>query len=619
MGFKKMLKDVLNISKLPDSVQDDAQNLKATFDRAGEDIKEAHNGLIDELEEENAASNIGASSKEGASTVQAELDKLNDKIHVDYTELEVEVDDELNEESENAVQNKVITKEINAINGDLHTIDRCLFAETNYEYIEEPKEQTINLFEKMKDITYSECENKYVRAAAMNAYNNHSASAIFDSNEDTYYQTASAYYNPGVGLIFKKPIKAKKIKLKYGTSNTTAFRGLSITGSKDGIDFVTLYETTVFSDVSNEIVLQNTDFYQYYYLEVRLNSAYLYLYDFKILEWEGALFEAVANLDVPLSLYEEGKMINVEISDATVAKPRYNVKEFTSNIIPVFNSDSIYSENEYGIWVIGNGGNYNYKAFDGDDSTYWYGSYSTDTVTELSVAFVEKPGIKKVAIKPKKIVFSSAYNASTTIYGRRVSDGTEVALAVIPKNDNSTAVTADLVIETEDFFDKFYAKLGTTRSGESVKVYKFEIIEGTLKEGIFGEEIDNYFYNLHLNINNLGLRLVNTIVYANKKYVLMYNNEKWEPIRNHYITGSFTATSTIQTIELGFKPDLVICYNSSNNGDSTAISSSDGALAKIPRILSDAYGSDSDGKILPNGFSFKASTTSKVYYIAIKI
>lgn len=107
-----MLKDVLNISKLPDSVQDDAQNLKATFDRAGADIKEAHNGLIDELEEENAASNIGASSKEGASTVQVELDKLNDKIHVDYTELEVEVDDELNEESENAVQNKVITKEL---------------------------------------------------------------------------------------------------------------------------------------------------------------------------------------------------------------------------------------------------------------------------------------------------------------------------------------------------------------------------------------------------------------------------------------------------------------------------------------------------------------------------
>lgn len=66
---------------MPDRVENQASTLKATFDQAGVDIKEAHNVLIDELEASTSASNLGATTSTGeASTVQAELDKLNGSI-----------------------------------------------------------------------------------------------------------------------------------------------------------------------------------------------------------------------------------------------------------------------------------------------------------------------------------------------------------------------------------------------------------------------------------------------------------------------------------------------------------------------------------------------------------
>ena len=72
---------MLNVSALPDRVQNQASALKATFDRAGVDIKEAHNALLDELEAGASASNLGATNSLGeVSTVQAELNKLNDSI-----------------------------------------------------------------------------------------------------------------------------------------------------------------------------------------------------------------------------------------------------------------------------------------------------------------------------------------------------------------------------------------------------------------------------------------------------------------------------------------------------------------------------------------------------------
>lgn len=77
MAFNRFTKNVLNISALPDRVQNQAQALKATFDQAGVDIKGGLNGLIDELESDTSAKNLGAKTQTGEkSTVQELFDGL---------------------------------------------------------------------------------------------------------------------------------------------------------------------------------------------------------------------------------------------------------------------------------------------------------------------------------------------------------------------------------------------------------------------------------------------------------------------------------------------------------------------------------------------------------------
>ena len=91
MAFTRFTKNVLNVSALPDRVQNQAQTLKATFDQAGVDIKEALNALISELETSTSASNIGANVGSVATkTVQAILTSFEGAIANRYTKLEAE-------------------------------------------------------------------------------------------------------------------------------------------------------------------------------------------------------------------------------------------------------------------------------------------------------------------------------------------------------------------------------------------------------------------------------------------------------------------------------------------------------------------------------------------------
>lgn len=89
MGFTKFTKNVLNVSALPDRVQNQASSLKLVFDQAGVDIKAALNALISELEAKVAAANIGADvASVTEKTVQAILTAFENEIANRYTKEE---------------------------------------------------------------------------------------------------------------------------------------------------------------------------------------------------------------------------------------------------------------------------------------------------------------------------------------------------------------------------------------------------------------------------------------------------------------------------------------------------------------------------------------------------
>ena len=82
MAFTRFTKNVLNVSALPDRVQNQASALKATFDQAGADNKEAHNLLIDELEAVTSAESLGAKDVNGEkTTVQSELESIRTSVN----------------------------------------------------------------------------------------------------------------------------------------------------------------------------------------------------------------------------------------------------------------------------------------------------------------------------------------------------------------------------------------------------------------------------------------------------------------------------------------------------------------------------------------------------------
>lgn len=89
--FNKMTKNVLNISALDDRPVMSATELKETFDRACADIKEAFNGLVEQLASETAGEHIGANVESVATkTLQAVLTAFDEAIKDRYTKTEVD-------------------------------------------------------------------------------------------------------------------------------------------------------------------------------------------------------------------------------------------------------------------------------------------------------------------------------------------------------------------------------------------------------------------------------------------------------------------------------------------------------------------------------------------------
>ena len=128
--FNKMTKNVLNISALENRPSISAEELKATFDRAGVDIKEAFNGLVEQLASKTAGEHIGADVESVATkTLQAVLTEFDEAIKDRYTK--AEVDTEVSQETNNLVKDFNINLSTGVVtvtkkDGTVETFDTAL-------------------------------------------------------------------------------------------------------------------------------------------------------------------------------------------------------------------------------------------------------------------------------------------------------------------------------------------------------------------------------------------------------------------------------------------------------------------------------------------------------------
>lgn len=128
--FTKMTKNVLNISALDNRPTISAEKLKATFDQAGVDIKEAFNGLVEQLALNTAGEHIGVGVESVAvKTLQAVLTAFDEAIKDRYTK--AEIDASVSEETNNLVKDVTIDLTTGVIkvikkDGTTETIDTAL-------------------------------------------------------------------------------------------------------------------------------------------------------------------------------------------------------------------------------------------------------------------------------------------------------------------------------------------------------------------------------------------------------------------------------------------------------------------------------------------------------------
>lgn len=620
MGFTKLEKDVLNISKLPDSVKGNAKDLKATFDKAGEDIKKAHNDLIDELEEQNAASKIGAISEEGATTVQAELDKLNKRIKIDYTELEVVVDDKLSEDSENAVQNKVITEETKRLQ---ENIDR------NNKYVVFPDEYDTEEIE----------ENKYNK-------NYH-----LDGVEE-----------PKVGQkldLWKKSEKIKIIGEKSIYSDT-----LQIKRRADGKYFVLVAYTS--SKLSFEIYDENFNHIETKELADTATSEgmfdfgadnCIYLVQNKNISKYDAELNLVASISFTTNSINNRCLCcaangNVFLSytDGSTSSVRRRIV-YDKNLIAIvslatmFNSPAkygtsiktpdnkvfeFYSHNSG--WANGTSG-CSFSIWNEDGSSYKATTKITANNAQQLASCISKNGnvcltyYDSTDKNNKLVIFDSEGNyvlEPTTI----INDGEITVFSLMSSGDNILFAYSSGNAVYSLFDENGNQIVGLKGLGDFCnRVSGIEISEGKnvictrtsgsiLSINVFKPEQYNYVTN---SINGI---LINKMIDAYEKISLIYDGEKYllNELAAKVVCGtvSISSGSVLRTISLGFKPDLVICYSATNNANTTASSTSDGSYAAMPRVLSEAYKASGNGCITEEGFTLATSASSSIYYIAIK-
>lgn len=578
MGFTKMLKDVLNISKLPDSVQDDAQNLKATFDRAGEDIKEAHNGLIDELEEENAASNIGASSKEGASTVQAELDKLNDKIHVDYTELEVEVDDELNEESENAVQNKVVTKEL---------ASKALVEKNNIPEVEVGI-QRIQIINPKSYYDYYALDGTTVHYTDVST-----TPLIIDLDEEIIPKYFSLFVSSGTILI---------------------------EGSTDLDNWSTLYS----AEISSELITNNANVDNNVSCRYLKISGVRYLYMFNIISWlkNGSIINGKylpimssnvceapklkLSLKVPLEKYQENQIVNIiNKTSGILLKQDYEEVEFTSNLLPVFSNMGPSEDTHEYVWNVRQSNGYDsntaWKAFDGDISTYFQ---SNSNATYSSASINSLPTGNKIALIKPEVIYIKAASLHTGLYieGTKLDGTTET----IYSYNETTSIDGEIPITAENYYKEITFFIAG-KSGFPACLYSAEIRSGSIRYGIQEDVLLDSCSNATLVINNLEEIPIEGELKELKDYVLTYNNKKWNAqrkykvLRGYYIGNASSNTSKEQTIFLGVTPEVITVWKANST-----------QFVKKVNDYNDDYYYDTSSNInvIENGFIAQGSSSS---------
>lgn len=598
MGFTKLEKSVLNVSALPDKVENQARQLKATFDQAGEDIKEAHNQLIDELDANTAAGNIGAvSAKTGAkTTVQAELDKLNDRIKVDFTELEIDIDDELDTESENAVKNKGIAKEVNAVKGDLYAVDRYNKPTITKGQVSPDGVKVIgnafpNDWTKVSAVEYTASNGDILTASgsteSTSSYRlNYAVDGEVSTSSHWLSLTSSKVgeHNQWIKIKLNTPINIKKMATFISTASMTLTSAV-IQGSNDDEKWYDLYTISSKQTSLTEITLDNNNYYQYYRIYftgqiTSANSGHFIVYEWQTVEYMTKEDQVIHNINLPLTSYEVGKIVNME-GNSYIGKvllqgngivnswEEVNQNEFISP-----DGDKlIFKSESTAIKTSTSSADKLYRMVDGNTPNGAGAQFAvTADGNSKATCYIEYSPVIPIGIKTISLFGNTVGDRISYIHLEASDDGDDWTLLHNITEDCSNGMTPININNHKIWqYYRFNIEVNVPSSGTGTfRLYEFQTLE-YYQDG----QQQTLFENPYLNINNLGVKQINGTIEAGQKYTLVYNGKSWD-LLNNVVQGTYSGNSTSsdsaeQFINLGFTPRMVVVANNSYKYSMVAI------------------------------------------------
>jgi len=297
------------------------------------------------------------------------------------------------------------------------------------------------------------------------------------------------------------------------------------------------------------------------------------------------------SVDVPLTSYETGKLIRLRMPSVNgtwagdyIPYGRLGLEEITANTESATNS--------------------RWNAIDGNTSTYWAKSSDVSSGTAwIQLKFGTAIKIKKM--KVRIVTSGSSYIPDGKIQGS--NDGTSWTDLYTFSENISTL--SEITLNNNLNYSYYRFIVGT---GRTVNVYELQVTE--YEGNVF------WAYNPQINVNSLGWVSVNGMLRTGGDYLLRYNGAQWEMAQNPVVTGTFgiTRNETI-TVNVGFKPKLVIIYSAMNNYSGVAVSDSSPRDYNIPIIITDQY-SGHKVAITSTGFSITESGSPvayTLYYVAI--
>ena len=216
------------------------------------------------------------------------------------------------------------------LQGDLYTQDRYNKPVVEYGEIDEPilveRDIMPKSWTKISETEYHADDGTILTVSSVYGTSD-TPDKMFDDSEETRW-TNNSNNTSWAKIEFSHAKKITKMAT-YLKSASAVMSSAKILGSNDDEIWDDLYEFTKWQESLEVVTLQKPDFYKFYKIEVILASNSR----FQFYEWQTyEYYESsgyIHNLDLPLSSYEVGKIVNIEGSsygDITSFKnPYFNI------------------------------------------------------------------------------------------------------------------------------------------------------------------------------------------------------------------------------------------------------------------------------------------------------